>query len=192
MRGAICRGIRNPFRSVTRALVVVFLLALVIGCLALMMQATLTSQQQVAALEGRVRTLIELREAGAFGTGGFGGDNPIGEEHFSVDTLEKVWRIPSAPHLARVDDYVYKPEIDPAKRNAYAMVIGLRPGAALRAIGEIDYEHARIITGRSFGFARICSGPSASTPWAFPLRRVAGCTPPSPLPPWRRVPWGFC
>jgi hypothetical protein len=151
MSGAIFRGLRNPFRSMTRALVVVFLLALIIGCLALMMQATLTSQQKIAALAGRVRTLIELRQAGAFGTGGFGGDNPIGEEHFSVDTLEKVWRIPSAPHLARVDDYVYKPAIDPTKKNAYAMVIGLRPGAALRAIGEIDYEHAKIITGRSFG-----------------------------------------
>ena len=89
-----------------------------------------------------MRTLIELREAGAFGTGGFGGDKPVGEEHFSLDTLENVWRIPSAQHLARVDEYVYKPEIDPSKRNAYAMVIGLHPGAVLRAIGEIDYEQA--------------------------------------------------
>jgi ABC-type antimicrobial peptide transport system permease subunit len=133
----------------TRAAVVVLLLALVIGLLALMVQATRASRQQIAAIEGRVRTLIELREAGAFGTGGFGADKPIGEEHFSMDTLENVRRIPSVRHLARVDEYVYKPDIDPSKRNAYAMVIGLHPGAALRAIGEIDYEHATIIAGRS-------------------------------------------
>jgi len=149
--GAFLRGLRNPFRSIARATVVVLLLALVIGFLALMVQATLASREKIAAMEGRVRTLIELREAGAFGTGGFGGDKPIGEEHFSVDTLENVWRIPSSRHLARVDEYVYKPAVDPSKRNAYAMVIGLHPGAALRAIGEIDYENARIIAGRSLG-----------------------------------------
>jgi len=130
---------------------VVLLLALVIGLLALMVQATRASRAQIAAMEGRVRTLIELREAGAFGTGGFGADKPIGEEHFSLETLENVRRIPSVRHLARVDAYVYKPDIDPSKRNAYAMVIGLHPGAALRAIGEIDYEHATIIAGRSLG-----------------------------------------
>jgi ABC-type antimicrobial peptide transport system permease subunit len=30
------------------------------------------------------------------------------------------------------------------------MVIGLHPGAALRAIGEVDYENARIVAGRPF------------------------------------------
>jgi ABC-type antimicrobial peptide transport system permease subunit len=33
------------------------------------------------------------------------------------------------------------------------MVIGLHPGAALRAIGEVDYENARIIAGRTLGAA---------------------------------------
>ena len=147
---AIGRGFVNPFRNKARAVVVVVLLALVTGFLALMVQATMASRQQIASMEGRVRTLIELREAGAFGTGGFGGDKPVGEEHFSVNTLEAVLRIPSARHLARVDEYVYKPDIDPSKKNAYAMVIGLHPGAALRAIGEVDYENARIMAGRPF------------------------------------------
>jgi len=146
---AIGRGFINPFRNRARAVVVVALLSLVTGFLALMVQATMASRQQIATMEGRVRTLIELREAGAFGTGGFGGDKPVGEEHFSTDTLEAVSRIPSARHLARVDEYVYQPEVDPSKKNAYAMVIGLHPGAALRAIGEVDYENARIIGGRN-------------------------------------------
>ncbi|OGA47224.1 MAG: hypothetical protein A3F74_16565 [Betaproteobacteria bacterium RIFCSPLOWO2_12_FULL_62_58] len=146
---ALSRGFINPFRNKARAVVVVALLSMVTGFLALMVQGTLASREQIANMEGRVRTLIELREAGAFGTGGFGGDKPIGEEHFSTDTLEAVLRIPNARHLARVDEYVYKPEVDPAKKNAYAMVIGLHPGAALRAIGEVDYENARIIGGRN-------------------------------------------
>lgn len=146
---AIGRGFINPFRHRARAVVVIALLSLVTGFLALMVQATLASRHQIAGMESRVRTLIELREAGAFGTGGFGGDNPIGEEHFSTDTLQAVARIPNASHLARVDEYVYKPAMDPSKKNVYAMVIGLHPGAALRAIGEVDYENAQIAAGRN-------------------------------------------
>jgi ABC-type antimicrobial peptide transport system permease subunit len=126
----------------------VVLLALVTGILGLMMQAALASQQQIARLDASVRTLVELREAGAFGTGGFGGDRPAGEEHFSVDTLERIRRIPNAAHLARLDEYVYTPQVDPSRPNAYAMIIGLRPGAAMRAIGEVDYENAGVIAGR--------------------------------------------
>ena len=148
--GAVVRGLKNPFRSLVRAMIVIILLALVTGLCAVMVQAASASRQQIAQLEARVRTLVELREAGAFGTGGFGGDKPIGEERFSVDTLEKVRAIPSRAHLARVDEYVYTPQIDATKPNAYAMVIGLHPGAALRAIGEVDYENARLIAGRSF------------------------------------------
>jgi hypothetical protein len=148
--GSLQRGVHNAFRNRTRAAAVVFLLAFVVGALAVMVQAALLSREQIAALEARVRTLIELREAGAFGTGGFGGDKPIGEEGFTTDTLAAVLRIPQAAHIARVDEYVYTPQIDPSRANAYAMIIGLHPGAALRAIGEVDYESARIIAGRSF------------------------------------------
>jgi hypothetical protein len=147
--GAAVRGLRNPFRSRLRAGVVVVLLALVTGFLALMVQAALASRDQIARLDARVRTLVELREAGAFGTGGFGGDKPVGEHDFSVDTLERLWHIPNAGHLAKIEEYVYTPQVDPSRPNAYAMVIGTPPGAAMRAIGEVDYENARIIAGRA-------------------------------------------
>jgi len=147
--GSVRRGLRNVWRSRPRSAVVIVLLAFVTGCLALLGQAMLVSRDQITTMEGRVRTLVELREAGAFGTGGFGGDKPVGEEHFSLDTLEAVLAIPSARHLATIEEYVYRPDIDPSKKNAYAMVIGLRPDAALRAIGEVDYEAARIVAGRS-------------------------------------------
>ena len=146
--GAIRRGVRNPFRNVARTAVAVLLLAFVVGLLGLMIQAAFLSRQQLGRLEAQVRTLVELREAGAFGTGGFGADKPIGEADFSLDTLEKVKRIPHARHIVRIEEYIYLPQIDASAENAYAMIIGMRPGSAMRAIGEIDYENARLIVGR--------------------------------------------
>jgi len=148
--GPVRRGLRNPWRSRARAAVVVLLLASVTGFLALAIEAAIAVRAQIAALDARVGTLIELREAGAFGTGGFGGDKPVGEEHFTTDTLARLRTLASARHLARVDEYVYAPQMDARRRNVYAMVIGLHPGAALRAIGEVDYENARILAGRAF------------------------------------------
>lgn len=129
----------------------VVLLAAVIGLFAVLVQGALTTRRQIASLEANVRTVVELREAGAFGTGGFGGDKPPGQEVFSVATLEGALRIPSAAHIAKVEEYVHTPQIDTSATNAYAMIIGLRPGAPLRAIGEVDYESAQIIAGRNLG-----------------------------------------
>lgn len=147
--GAIQRGLKNPFRNKVRTTVVVLLLALIIGLFAVMVQGALQTQQQLESLQSHVRTLIELREAGAFGTGGFGGDRPVGADVFSLRTLEMVKQISHVRHITKVEEYVHTPEIDPSKPNAYAMVIGLRPGAPMRAIGEVDYENAKIIAGRS-------------------------------------------
>ncbi|MBI2999624.1 MAG: ABC transporter permease [Deltaproteobacteria bacterium] len=124
------------------------LLSTVIGLFAVMVQAALQTQEQLESLQAHLRTLIELREAGAFGTGGFGGDRPVGAEEFSVATLDMVKQIPNAKHIAKIEEYVHTPQIDATKPNAYAMVIGLRPGAPMRAIGEVDYENAKIIAGR--------------------------------------------
>ena len=132
-----------------RTTVVLLLLSLVIGLFAVMVQATFQTQEELENLQARLRTLIELREAGAFGTGGFGGDKPAGAEEFSVAILEMVKQIPNANHITKIEEYVHTPQIDPTKPNAYAMVIGLRPGAPMRAIGEVDYENAKIIAGRA-------------------------------------------
>lgn len=148
---AFSRGLRNPFRNRVRSGVVVLLLSLVIGLLAVMIQSALLTQQQMATLQAEVRTLIEVREAGAFGTGGFGGDEPVGAKDFSVATLERVRAVPSARHITGIEEYVNQSQVDPTYPNAYAMIIGHRPGAAMRAIGEADYENARIVAGRALG-----------------------------------------
>lgn len=147
---AIVRGLQNPFRNRVRVAVVVLLLAIVIGLFAVMVQGALVTREQLDSLQASVRTVIELREAGAFGTGGFGGDKPVGADDFSVSTLDQVKRIPNAAHIVKVEEYVHTPQIDTSVPNAYAMMIGLRPGSPMRAIGEVDYENARIIAGRAF------------------------------------------
>lgn len=148
---ALARGLRNPFRNRVRTAVVVVLLAAVIGLFAVLVQGALSTRRQIASLEANVRTVVELREAGAFGTGGFGGDKPVGEADFSVATLEAAMRIPNAAHIAKIEEYIHTPQIDTSATNAYAMIIGLRPGSPLRAIGEVDYESASITAGRNLG-----------------------------------------
>lgn len=180
MTGAVRRGIRNPFRSMTRALVVVTLLALVIGFLVLMVEATLAGREKIDAMDRQEQTVIELREAGAFGTGGFGGDNPIGEEGFTLATLEKARHIPHAAHLVRIDEYIDKPEMDASKGNAYAMIIGLPAGAALRAIGEVDYENAKIAAGRNLTAAD--ANAQVAVVGRLYAKQRLGINPPSDLP----------
>lgn len=146
---ALARGCRNPFCNRFRSAVVVTLLALVIGLFAVLVQGALATREKLESLQAGVRTVVELREAGAFGTGGFGGDKPVGEEDFSVARLDEIQHIPNARYIKKVEEYIHFPQIDPSVPNAYAMVIGLRPGSPMRAIGEVDYENARIVAGRA-------------------------------------------
>lgn len=150
---ALARGCRNPFRNRFRSAVVVTLLALVIGLFAVLVQGALATREKLETLQAGVRTVVELREAGAFGTGGFGGDKPVGEEDFSVARLDEIQDIPNARYIRRVEEYIHFPQIDPSVPNAYAMVIGLRPSSPMRAIGEVDYENARIVVGRALSSA---------------------------------------
>lgn len=146
---AVVRGCRNPFRNRFRSAVVVVLLSLVIGLFAVLVQGALATKEKLESLQAGVRTVVELREAGAFGTGGFGGDKPVGAPDFSVARLEEIRRIPNARYIKKVEEYVHSPQVDPSVPNAYAMIIGLRPGSPMRAIGEVDYENARIVAGRT-------------------------------------------
>jgi hypothetical protein len=93
--------------------IVVALLALGTGVLGLMVQAALASRREIARLDARIRTVVELREAGAFGTGGFGGDKPVGGADFSVDTLERLQRIPNAARRFRLTPEMSAPILRP-------------------------------------------------------------------------------
>jgi putative ABC transport system permease protein len=137
---------RNPFRTPVRTAVVVLLLALVIGLFAVMVQAASLTRTQLGGLQASLQTQIELREAGDFGSGLSVPRD--GEPALTIETLERIRRIPHAERIAKVEEYVYESRFDATKQNPYAMVIGLEPGSALRAIGELGSESGRIIRGR--------------------------------------------
>jgi hypothetical protein len=62
---------------------VVVVLALVTALLAPIVRVA-PSREQMARFDAQFRTFVELREAGAFGTGGFGDNKPVGARAFSV------------------------------------------------------------------------------------------------------------
>ncbi|MGE4306507.1 MAG: hypothetical protein AB7E24_21060 [Novosphingobium sp.] len=98
---AVTRGLRNPFRTG----IVALLLAIIIGLFALMVQGAFQARAKFESLQANVRTVVELREVGAFGTSGFGGDRPVGTDAFLVGTLEQIRRIPNAEHMVKVEEY---------------------------------------------------------------------------------------
>ncbi len=147
---SLITGIKNVLRVPSRSIIVILLLTAILISFALLTSISIASASELGNLETKTRTLIEVREAGAFGTGGFGGDNPIGEHYFNLNTLQKALQIPSKKFIVRADEYVYVTDINTVFPNAYAMIIGMRTDAEMRAIGEIDYESARIIAGRKF------------------------------------------
>jgi ABC-type antimicrobial peptide transport system permease subunit len=145
MFGPLIRGIRNPFRAGARAAALVALLALLLGAFALLAQASDAMQAQVQQLQRTLGTVIELREAGAFGSG-FGGSQAAGS--LTRDTLLAIEQLPTAGAIIRIEPYAYEPQMEAQYANVYAMAIGLPPDARLRALGELSTEEAPVVAGR--------------------------------------------
>ncbi|KAB8007728.1 FtsX-like permease family protein [Pseudomonas sp. Fig-3] len=147
MIGTVVRGVRNPFRSGARAALLVGLLALLLGAFALLMQATEAMQGQVQQLQRTLGTVIELREAGAMGSGfGQGAD----EGALTATTLISLRQLPDGGAITRIEPYVYQPQIEAQYANVYAMAIGTAPEARLRALGDLATEEAPVVAGRGF------------------------------------------
>jgi ABC-type antimicrobial peptide transport system permease subunit len=106
-----------------------------------------TSTERLSEIESRVQTLIEVRPAGMSGTD-VSKNKPFGGGEFNSKTLEKVQQISHASSITNIEEYIYKTQIDTSRPNALSILIGLRPESEMRAPGEIDYEHARIIAGQ--------------------------------------------
>ncbi|CEG54762.1 exported hypothetical protein [Stutzerimonas xanthomarina] len=124
MIGTVVRGVRNPFRSGARTALLVGLLALLLGAFALLMQATEAMQGQVQQLQRTLGTVIELREAGAMGSGfGQGAD----EGALTATTLMSLRQLPDGGAITRIEPYVYQPQIEAQYANVYAMAIGTAP-----------------------------------------------------------------
>jgi putative ABC transport system permease protein len=145
MFGPLIRGIRNPYRGGARAAALGVLLALLLGTFALLAQVSDAMQAQVQQLQRTLGTVIELREAGAFGSG-FGGSQAA--DSLTRDTLAAIRKLPHAGAITRIEPYAYEPQMEAQYPNAYAMAIGLPPDARLRALGELSTEEAPVVAGR--------------------------------------------
>lgn len=147
---AVRRGIQNIWRNKARSLTVMLLLSLIMTLLIVLVEVNNTSRERLSEIESRVQTLIEVRPAGMSGPD-VNKNKPFGGGEFNTKTLEKAQVIPHAGNIAKIEEYIYRTQIDTSRPNSYSIIIGMRPESEMRATGEIDYEHAKIIAGQSLG-----------------------------------------
>lgn len=144
---AINRGIKNIARNKARSMTVIFLLSLVMVLLIVLLEVNNASKKQLGEISSQSQTLIEMRPAGMSGTD-VSKNKPFGGGEFSTKTMEKIQQIPQASHITKIEEYIYKTQIDTSRSNPFSILVGMRPESEMRAPGEIDYEHARIIAGQ--------------------------------------------
>lgn len=147
---AIQRGVRNIWRNKARSLTVMLLLSFIMTLLIVLIEINNTSTERLNEIESRVQTLIEVRPA-SMSSIDVSKTTPIGGGEFSTKTLEKVQLIPHANNIAKIEEYIYRTQIDTSRPNSYSILIGMRPESQMRAIGEVDYEQAKIIAGQGLG-----------------------------------------
>lgn len=147
---AIYRGIKNIWRNKARSLTVMLLLTFIMTLLIVLVEVNNASNEWLSEIESRIQTLIEVRPAGMSSID-VSKTAPIGGGEFSTKTLENVQLIPHASNVAKIEEYIYRTQIDTSRPNSYSILIGMRPESQMRAIGEIDYEQAKIIAGKSLG-----------------------------------------
>ena len=136
---AIYRGLRNVYRSKTRAGLVIVLLGLSIGVFITMAQAAERTGQSATRLEKTVETLIEVRAAGATGMG-------RGAEPLGGDVAKTIRGIPG---IRSVEEYLYFRQAGEGGR--VSVVAGLAPiDAQLRVNSHGEVGTPTLLRGRLF------------------------------------------
>ena len=144
---AIRRGIKNICRNKARSLAVTLLLSLIMTLLIVLVEVNNTSRERLSEIESRVQTLIAMRPAG-LSDPDVSKNKPFEGGEFSTKTLEKARLIPHANNITKIEEYIYKTQIDTSRPNAFSILIGMQPESEMRVIGEVDYESAKIIAGQ--------------------------------------------
>lgn len=144
---AIRRGIKNIWRNRTRSASVIFLLGLIMALILGLIEVNNASKKELSKIESRVQTLIEMRPAGMSGAD-INKNKPFGGGEFNTNTLEKAQLISHASNISKIEEYIYKTQIDTSRPNAFSVLIGMKPESEMRAFGEVDYENAQIIAGQ--------------------------------------------
>ena len=139
---AVYRGLRNVYRSKTRAALVIILLGLSIGVFITMAQMAERISDTASGLEESVATLIELRAAGATGMG-------RGVEPLHGDAAERLREVSGVRSIER---YLYFRQVDNNRKYPVSVIAGLAPiTGELRVNSHGEVGTPSIIKGRGFG-----------------------------------------
>lgn len=133
-------GLRNLYRSATRAVLVVLVLGLAVGVFLTAMQAEAVVGAQTRQLGAQAGTLIEVRRAGAMGMG-------FGFEALPARFFERAQAI---PNVAGVDGYLFQRLIDRGKPRPIIIAIGVAPLSRLLVATHGEVGAPRIVAGRNF------------------------------------------
>ena len=126
---------RKPFRT---GLIAVFL-ALVIGVFTVMATVNRLAAERFAELEGKLETLIDVRPIGSLALGGER-SRPL---PFAMEE-----EISALGADLRVDPYLIDREFG---EDSTVFYVGVRPGAPLRAVGDLETMDRRLVAGRGIG-----------------------------------------
>lgn len=138
---AVNRGLRNVYRSKTRAALVIVLLGLSIGVFITMAQAADRTGDTTSGLERTVETLLEVRAAGATAMGR--GVEPLDEE--------VAGQIHDIPGISSIEQYLYVRQVDNSLRYPVSVIAGLFPlTGELRVNSHGEVGTPTIIKGRDF------------------------------------------
>lgn len=145
----IQRGIKNIWRNRTRSASVVFLLGLIMALILGLIEVNNASKKELSEIESRAQTVIEIRPAGMSGAS-YSENKATANNTLSTETIEEIKRIPNANTIVKIEEYIYRTQIDTTRSNAFSILIGMEPESEMRVMGEVDFEHAKIIAGQGF------------------------------------------
>ena len=139
---AISRGLRNIYRSKTRAALVIVLLGLSVGVFISMAQAADRISGTAAGLQASVETLIEVRAAGATAMG-------RGVEPLRGDVAEQIRDVSG---VRSVERYLYFRRVDNTRKFPVSVIAGLEPvTGTLRVNSHGEVGTPTIVKGLGFG-----------------------------------------
>jgi len=139
---AVYRGLRNVYRSKTRAALVIALLGLSIGVFITMAQAADSTGDTASRLESSVETLLEVRAAGATGMG-------LGVEPLRGDVAEQIRDISG---IRSIEQYLYVRQVDNTRKYRISVIAGLAPiTGVLRVNSHGEVGTPTVVKGRGFG-----------------------------------------
>lgn len=145
----IQRGIKNIWRNRTRSASVIFLLGLIMTLILGLVEVNSVSKEKLSEIESRAQNVIEIRPAGMSGAS-YSENKATVNNTLSTETVKEIKRIPNADTIVKIEEYIYRTQIDTTRSNPFSILIGMQAESEMRVMGEVDFEPTKIIAGQGF------------------------------------------